>query len=128
VALQTYRELDVWQCAMQLVQEVYALTRAFPDDEKYGLSSQLRRAAVSVPSNVAEGYGRSHRGDYLRSLSIARGSLMEVETQLILAGRLGFAARDQLNPAWSCCQRIGRMLRRLMETLSDSEPAPRKPR
>jgi four helix bundle protein len=124
MALQNYRELEVWQCGMDLVELVYTLTRSFPDDEKFGVISQLRRAAVSIPANIAEGYGRSHRGDYLRHLSIARGSLCEVETLLILAGRLRFMTREELNPAWTLCQRIGKMLRILIRSLADLKPTP----
>jgi len=80
----------VWGRAMDLVVETYRLTEAFPREEKYGLVQQLRRAAVSVPSNIAEGHGRDHLGDYLHHLSIANGSLMEVETQVLIAGRMAY--------------------------------------
>jgi four helix bundle protein len=85
-----YRELKVWQEALSLAEAVYALTRNFPDDERFGLTSQLRRAVVSVPSCIAEGNARASTKDYLRFLSMASGSLAEVETQLILSTRLGF--------------------------------------
>ena len=85
-----YRDLLVWGRAMDLVVETYRLTEAFPREEKYGLVQQLRRAAVSVPSNIAEGHGRDHLGDYLHHLSIANGSLMEVETQVLIAGRMAY--------------------------------------
>ena len=133
MALQTYRDLEVWQAAIELVEKVYFLCRSFPDDEKYGLISQLKRAAVSIAVNIAEGYGRTHRGDYLRSLSFSQGSLKEVETLLIIAGRLKFADRLALQPSWELCQRIGQMLNRLIRTLSEGRPkpnlaAPTKPR
>jgi four helix bundle protein len=96
---ESYRGLEVWQVAMDLVEEVYPAAAYLPDSEKYGLTNQLRRAATSIPSNIAEGFGRSHRGDYLRHLSIARGSLMEIETQLIIAVRLKQLERDQAIPA-----------------------------
>lgn len=118
MGLQNYRELEVWKLTMDFVAEVYALTRTFPSEERYGLTNQLRRAAASIPANIAEGYGRNHRGDYLRFLSIARGSLCEVETFLILAGKLGYATKDQLNPLWHATQSIGRMLHRLIRVLS----------
>ena len=109
-----YRKLLVWQMAMNLVENIYQVTHEFPADERYGLTSQLRRAAVSVPSNIAEGYSRSHRGDYLRSLSIARGSLSEVQTQLVLAGRLKFVTRTQLNEPWKLSESVGKMLTRMI--------------
>lgn len=122
MALQNYRELEVWQQSMEFVTNVYSLTRSFPAEEKYGLTSQLRRAAASIPANIAEGYGRSHRGDYVRFLSIARGSLCEVETFLILASRLGYADRDRLTPLWRSCQCVGKMLLRLMRVLTGEVP------
>ncbi|WP_445427642.1 four helix bundle protein [Alishewanella sp. HL-SH05] len=83
-------ELKVWQLAMDLVVDVYAITRQFPDIEKYCLASQMQRAAVSVPSNIAEGAGRESNADFIRFLTIARGSLSELETQLLIAQRLGY--------------------------------------
>ena len=118
VALQSYRDLEVRKLAMEFVTDVYALTHSFPSDERYGLTSQLRRATASIAANIAEGYGRNHRGDYLRFLSIARGSLCEVETFLILSGKLGYATKEQLNPLWQSSQSIGRMLYRLIRVLS----------
>jgi four helix bundle protein len=127
MALKSYRELIVWQKAMDFVIDVYELTKEFPDAEKYGLISQLRRAAVSVPTNVAEGYGRRHRGDYLRFVSIAQGSVCELETLLVLSARLGFAGRDELRGPWGLLQEVGKMLRALHATLSDESDAPAKP-
>ena len=94
--MRPHHRLVVWQDAMLLVEDVYALTRAFPEDERFGLTSQLRRAAVSVPSNIAEGAARSGAAEFLRFLHIARGSLAEVDTQLRLAERLGFCPAEQL--------------------------------
>ena len=85
-----YRELQVWKQAMELCEEIYAIVRKFPQEERYALGDQLRRAVVSVPSNIAEGNGRDSRSEYARFLSIARGSLFEVQTQLELAVRFGF--------------------------------------
>ena len=112
-----YRQLDVWHVSMDMAEAIYNLTRAFPDTEKFGLVVQLRRAAVSIPSNIAEGHSREHRGDYLRLLSIARGSLAEVETQLQLAVRLNYINRDDAKPTWEMSQRVGSMLTRLMQSL-----------
>jgi len=88
--IKTFRDLVAWQKAMQLAKEVYKATSMMPDSEKFGLTSQMRRASVSIPSNIAEGYGRESLTDYLRFLKTARGSLMELQTQLILAEDLGF--------------------------------------
>ena len=127
MALETYRELDVWQKAMDLLEAVYLLTRTFPEDEKFGLTSQLRRAAVSIPANVAEGYGRLHRGDYLHHLSIARGSLMEVETLLTTAVRLNLLDRQKTLPAWNLAQDVGKLLNKLIASLKKPPPRPPKP-
>jgi four helix bundle protein len=90
VEIKTFRDLIAWQKAMELAKQVYRVTRDMPDAEKFGLTSQMRRAAVSVPSNIAEGHGRQSLTDYIRFLKTARGSLMELQTQLILAEELGF--------------------------------------
>src|SRR5690554_3490364 len=105
--LASYRDLLVWQKAMDLMVEVYALSKAFPPDERWGLTAQIRRAAVSVPSNIAEGYGRQHRGEYVHHLFIANGSLKETETQLIAAGRLNYIDRQQGEQAWQLTQEVG---------------------
>ena len=86
-----YRELDVWQMSMTLCEKVYAHIRSFPQEERFGLCEQLRRAVVSVPSNIAEGNGRASRSEYAHFLSIARGSICEVQTQLEFGQRLGYA-------------------------------------
>ena len=102
--LKSYRDLDAWKKAIETVEAVYTLAQTFPESEKYGLASQIQRASVSVPSNIAEGYGRTHRGDYLRHLSIARGSLYEVETQLLIAVKLGFTTREKAAGVWHLVQ------------------------
>lgn len=117
--LETYRELKVWQKAMDLVEQVYLVSRSFPDDERFGLVSQVRRAVVSIPANIAEGYGRKHRGDYLHHLSMARGSLMELETHLIIAVRLRFVAEQQTQQVWQTSQEVGKMLNGLWESLQE---------
>ena len=89
-----HHRLDVWNDAIGLVEAVYRLTSSFPADERFGLTSQLRRAAVSVPSNIAEGAARRSRKEYLHHLGIARGSLSEVETQCVIASRLGLKDHD----------------------------------
>ena len=122
--LKSYRDLVVWQKAMDLVVAIYRLTDSFPSHEQYGLRAQVRNAAVSVPSNIAEGYARSHRGDYRRHLSIARGSLAETETQLILAVRLDYLDRDATLAAWDLAQEVGKMLGSLLRSLSDNRNTP----
>ena len=120
--LKTYRELDVWKCSMDLAAAVYLATKKWPASERFGLISQSQRAATSVPSNIAEGYGRLHRGDYVKHLSYARGSLLELETQLILAARIGVAEAAALRPIWTLAQRVGQMLNRLIDALRVLDP------
>jgi len=86
----SYRDLIAWQKGMELAEKVYTVTRHFPDEERFGLVAQMRRSAVSIPSNVAEGFGRGQQGEFHRFLGIARGSLFEVQTQAELARRLGW--------------------------------------
>ncbi|TWT64488.1 four helix bundle protein [Rubinisphaera italica] len=111
-----YRDLLVWSKAMTLVEEVYKFSTQFPSSEQFGLTSQIRRAAVSVPSNIAEGYGRGG-GDYRRHVNIARGSLMEVETQMELSVRLNFCDRETVKSAWHLSQEVGKMLTKLGHSL-----------
>jgi len=113
MAIRSYRDLTVWQAAMDLTVEVYRLSTTFPTYERYSLCSQLRRAAVSIASNIAEGHGRTHRGEHLHHLSIARGSTMEVETQLIVAEYLGYADAETSAVARERCDAISRMLTQL---------------
>jgi len=108
----------VWQKGLDLVDSIYDLTAMFPEDEKYALTSQIKRASVSVPSNIAEGHGRETRRDYRRFLWIANGSLKEMETQLIIAGRRGWITREQATPAWDQSQETGRMLKGLIRSIS----------
>lgn len=114
----SYRELQVWQKAMELVDAVYDVSLRFPEEERFVLTPQIRRAAISIPSNIAEGHGRMSRGDYLRFCRVANGSLKEVETQLIIAGRRGYIEKPEAAPVWSLLQEIGRMLFGLMRSLS----------
>jgi len=121
-----YRKLIAWQRGMDLVEEIYRIATALPNSEKYNLVSQLQRAAVSVPANIAEGYGRTHRGDYLRHLSIARGSLMELETHLTIAVRLNLLDRETAIPAWQLAQETGKLLTAMIKRLerSTTNPSP----
>jgi four helix bundle protein len=115
--IHSFRDLTVWQKAMTLVEQVYGISKHFPADERYGLTSQLRRASVSVPSNIAEGYGRHSTRDYIRFLQIALGSLNEMQTQLELGVRLGFVDLDSVNSAKGLCTEIEKMLVSLIAKL-----------
>ena len=120
MAIQTYRDLEVWQKRMDFLVEIYRLARLFPRDEQFGLINQIRRSVVSIPANIAEGYGRLHRGDYLRFLSIARGSLTETETHLLVAVRLEYLTRDQAKHTWGLSQEVGRLLSGLIRSLEQT--------
>ena len=111
------KNLVAWQVAMDLAEAVYRATRAFPEDERFGLRMQVRRAAVSVASNIAEGHGRTSKKDYSRFVMIARGSLKEVETQLILCQRLEFLTDIDLNPLLELSSRANRLLTGLRRRL-----------
>ncbi len=113
----SYRDLLVWQYSMELVVKIYRTTSRFPKQERYSLVDQLRRAAVSVPSNIAEGHGRSRTGDYLRYLSVAVGSLHELETQIQIATRLEYNSDDVQKELLDACTAIGRMLGALIRAL-----------
>jgi four helix bundle protein len=113
--MSTHKDLIVWQKAVSLATEVYAATGALPHDERYGLTSQMRRAAISVPSNIAEGAGRSSRAEYLHYLSIARGSLAELETQLQIARKLHLMDSH----LESQLAEVGRLLTGLMQRLRE---------
>jgi len=112
------RDLDVWKRSMDLVVDVYALTRDFPRSELPGLTDQIRRAAASVPSNVAEGNGRRYRKEYAPHVSIARGSISELSTYLEIAQRLGYPTSDQINHLLKQAEDISRMLLMLMRPVS----------
>jgi four helix bundle protein len=117
MAVKSYRELIAWQKAMDLVMRIYEATRAFPRQEIYGLTSQLRRAAVSVPSNIAEGQGRHSTKSFIYFLSIAYGSLQEIETQIILATRLGYLTDEQETRLLAQCAEVGKLLNGLTNAL-----------
>jgi four helix bundle protein len=112
-----YKDLIVWQRAIDLVEKIYQITRRFPHEELYGLVSQLRRAAVSIASNIAEGQGRMSPGEFRQFVGHARGSALEVETQLIIAARLGFVDAATSAPALKDCDEIKRMLHGLALSL-----------
>ena len=116
--LKSYRDLEVWQKAMDLVVGCYRMTEQFPKTELYGLTSQLQRAAVSIPANIAEGQGRSHTREFLNHLSVAYGSLMEVETHLEIEARLEYLDQAALNRLLDQTGETGRMLNGLMQALN----------
>lgn len=115
--IRSYFDLTAWQKARLLVKAVYETSSSFPQQEIYGLVSQIRRAAVSVPSNIAEGYGRGTRNDYIHFLHTSRGSLYEIETQMILAQDLGFVSPQQAQPAMKLITECGQLLNALIGSL-----------
>jgi four helix bundle protein len=115
--LVSYRELEVWKQSVDLVVDTYRLTRTLPPDERFGLVTQMRRAAVSIPSNIAEGYGRGTRGEYRNQLSVARGSACELETLTLLTERLAFVDAPSTEPILRAANDVQRMLTRLRARL-----------
>jgi four helix bundle protein len=115
--IRSYRDLRVWQMAIDLVQQCYRLSTKFPRDEIYGLTSQIRRAAVSVAANIAEGYGRDNTGSYVYHLKIAQGSLIELETLLIVAEKVEVIPAGASTLHLSQCDNVGRMLNGLIRSL-----------
>jgi four helix bundle protein len=113
----SYRKLDAWKKAMDAYDAIYKLSGGFPPDERFGLTSQIRRAALSIASNIAEGYGRKHRREYVHHLYMARGSMFETETQLIAAVRNQMCSRPAASPAWEELQHAGRLLNGLIASL-----------
>jgi four helix bundle protein len=118
VAVKSYRDLVAWQKAMDTVELVYRASERFPKSEMYGLASQIRRAAVSIPSNIAEGQGRRGTKDFVKFLSIAYGSLLEVETQAQISERLGYLSHGDCDRLLDATAEVGRLLNGLMNALS----------
>ena len=116
--MQSYRELIVWIKSMDLVEEVYRITRRLPKEEQYALSDQLRRAPISIPSNIAEGYGRNALKEYIRFLNIARGSKNEVETQLQICLLLEYMNQEEIAPGLALCKEVSKMLNALIHSIS----------
>ena len=112
--LKNYKELKVWQKSYELCLMIYRITTTFPNEERYGLTSQIRRSAVSIPSNIAEGYGRKTTADYIRMLYISYGSVCELETRILLTGDLGFIEKGELGAAKKDIAEIERMLKALI--------------
>ncbi|TPL36317.1 four helix bundle protein [Mesorhizobium sp. B2-4-6] len=116
--INSYKDLIVWQQAVDLAVATYSLTKAWPKEELYGLTSQVRRSATSIPANIAEGYGRDNTGSYQQFLRIAQGSLKELETHLQIAERIGLATRNEVHHMLSVTEAIGKMLRQLIIKLA----------
>ena len=114
--MRTHKDLDVWKNAMELATEVYSLTTEFPRDELYGLTSQIRRSVISIPSNIAEGAARHSRKEFIRFLQIASGSIAELETQLLLAARIGLVSNDR---TFLRVEEVRRMLLGLLRSLKN---------
>ena len=121
MAVQHYRELIAWQKAMDLMLAVYGATNRFPPNEQFGLTNQVRRATVSIPSNIPEGQGRSTTKDFIHFLYVARGSLQEVETQITIAQRLDYFEDDGHTPLLARCQELSRILNGLIRSLNPAD-------
>ena len=119
---QSFKDLIAWQKAAELIVESYKLTTHFPDSERFGLTNQMTRAAVSIASNIAEGYGRSTKGEYHLFLGHARGSCCELETQIFVARKLGFGRLSDLDATENLCNDVGRLLGALMKSIHAKKP------
>jgi four helix bundle protein len=119
MSINCYRDLEVWQFGIKLTKHIYELTRSFPKQEMYGLCSQMQRAAVSVPANIAEGHSRDSTKEFLRHLSIARGSLSELETMLTIAVELQYCTASAIVEHLQLCNRISRMIAGLKQRLKE---------
>ena len=116
--MKSFKELKVWQKGIELVEMIYKITASFPEEEKYGLSAQMRRAAVSIPSNIAEGHLRKTAKDFKQFLSIARGSCAELETQIIISYKLGFIQEDNFSDLSSRIEELSKMLSSLYSKIN----------
>jgi four helix bundle protein len=115
--IKSYRDLRVWQEGMELAVLCYGLTKRFPKDELFGMTSQIRRSASSIPANIAEGYGRNSKGDYIQFLRLAQASLKELETHVILCTRVRLLPESESQSTLEHCDRLGKMLHRLIRSL-----------
>jgi len=119
--MNSFRDLLVWQKGMTLVTDVYKLSIKFPKEELYALTSQVRRSAVSVPSNIAEGYGRRHKQDYIRFLEIARSSLYELQTQLEISKNVNYLTEEDFNKILANCNELEKMLNSFVKAISQGK-------
>jgi len=122
--LKNFKELNVWQKSYRLCLEIYRITATFPKEEKYGLTSQIRRSVVSIPSNIAEGYGRKTTLDYIRMLYISYGSVCELETQMLLAGDLDLIGKGEMDTIKNEIADVERMLKALIKSLENKPLGP----
>jgi len=119
--MNSFRDLLVWKKGMELVTTVYSLTSKFPKEELYALTSQIRRCSISIPSNIAEGYGRRHKQDYVRFLEIARSSLYELQTQLEISKNINYIDEHELNVILEQCKELEKMLNSFIKTIAQSK-------
>ncbi|TRU08217.1 MAG: four helix bundle protein [Microcystis sp. Msp_OC_L_20101000_S702] len=117
--IQSYRDLRVWQEAVNLAESCYRLTKTFPKEELYGMTTQIRRASVSIAANIAEGYGRKTRGEYIQFLYIAQGSLKELENHWLISQRVELASSQSVNPILNQCESVGQLLLTLIRSLEN---------
>jgi four helix bundle protein len=117
--IKSYRDLRIWQDSMALAEAMYKLTRAFPKQEMFGLTAQIRRSSASIPANIAEGHGRENTQSFIQYLRIAQGSLKELETHLMLAERVEVVGKKQIEGPLQACEAIGKMLRLLIRSLQE---------
>ena len=115
-----YKELTVWQKSILLAEITYKLLKCLPVEEKYALAEQMRRAVISIPSNIAEGHGRGNNKEFIYFLKVANGSKTELETQLILCEKLGYLSKEQIAPAFQLLNEIGKMIFSLIRNISEN--------
>jgi four helix bundle protein len=120
MSIQSYRDLRVWQEAMTLSVLAYRVTKRLPKEELFGMTSQIRRCSASIPANIAEGYGRENKGNYIQFLRIAQGSLKELETHVLLAQRVELVTQSHIQPLLDQSDNVGKMLRALIRSLESS--------
>jgi four helix bundle protein len=124
--VRSYRDLWVWKEGMELAEMCYRVTRTFPREEVFGMTSQVRRAATAIPANIAEGHGRENSGAFVRFLRIAQGSLKELETHLILASRVELTTQEEIIPVLEQCNSVGKMLRALIRSIQKRQKTRRR--
>jgi four helix bundle protein len=123
-SVNSYQDLRVWQAAMEIAELCYALTKDFPKDELYGLTSQIRRAAVSIAANIAEGYGRDSTGSFVSFLRVAQGSVKELETHLLICVRVKVCAEPAASPILQRLEELGKMMRTYIRSIQRSVETP----